>query len=516
MTMADWTEGYATSAGYTHGCFPDLNPLHARFSLLLEGLDGPPPGPCCELGFGQGLSLAMHAAGDPRRRWWGNDFMPEHAAQAQGLLHAAGVEATAVDQSFEDFFARSDLPQFAFIGLHGVWSWVSAANRERIVRFIDRHLLPGGVVLTSHNVLAGWSAAMPLRELMLLHFRRASPAARDARQRASEALAFVQRVLEARPALLAESPALAERVAGWAQDPPEYLLHELLNEDLHPMPFDAVARQLGRARLSFACTSDLGIRSTDLVLSPAHQALLADIEDGVLLETAAETLMARRFRRDYWVRGRRPLSRAVLAARLREQRVVLMLPRSQVPGVLVGAHGRLELPPAHLECLVGRLEQADGPLPVGTLLDAGAAASIPDEALLRTLLALAGARALLPAADDEQVAVARPATRRLNAHLLGPHPHRAAIQHLASPVLGTGVPVPASLQLLLAARAAAPRQPERWPALLWQAMQDEGQQLLKDGEPLRDQAAAEALLQPRVDAMVTATLPALRRLGVVE
>jgi hypothetical protein len=45
---------------------------------------------------------------------------------------AAGVDAVVSDQSFEEFFARDDLPQFAFVGLHGVWSWVSAANRARI------------------------------------------------------------------------------------------------------------------------------------------------------------------------------------------------------------------------------------------------------------------------------------------------------------------------------------------------------------------------------------------------
>lgn len=38
------------------------------------------------------------------------------------------------------------LPQFDFITLHGIYTWVSRENRQHIVDFIARYLKPGGIV----------------------------------------------------------------------------------------------------------------------------------------------------------------------------------------------------------------------------------------------------------------------------------------------------------------------------------------------------------------------------------
>jgi len=516
MSKASWSEGYATGAGYTHGYYQDLNPRFAAFTLLLDGLDGPPPGPCCELGFGQGLSLAMHAAGDPARRWWGNDFMPAHAAQARRLVDAAGTDTVISDQSFEDFFARDDLPQFAFIGLHGVWSWISPANRSRIVDFLHHRLMPGGVVYLSYNCLPGWALTLPLRTLLLDHMRRASPSGRPDLKRTADALAFVQAVIAADPKLVAVTPVLRELVAGWATEPPAYLLHELLNEDWHPLAFADVVAELERAKLTFAASSDLLARRAELNYSPAQQALLAQIEDPALRESTQDVFVARRFRREYWVRGARPLSRAEAAHRLREQRVVLALDRAKVPTVHNGMHGSAPMPARPLALLLDLLTQADAPLAIGHLLDQAVAQGIDANEMVELIAAQVGARALLLAAPPDEVEGARPATRRLNACLVAPHARRAEILYLASPISGSGVSASASLQMMLAARAAAPSQPERWADLTWAAMQAEGQQMMKGDERVTDRATAAALLQPLVQNLQDQALPLLRRLGVVD
>jgi len=67
--MNDWSEGYFTDVDYLMAYVPELNPVRASFALQLAGLDPVPPGPCCELGFGRGLSLALHAAADDSRAW---------------------------------------------------------------------------------------------------------------------------------------------------------------------------------------------------------------------------------------------------------------------------------------------------------------------------------------------------------------------------------------------------------------------------------------------------------------
>lgn len=60
--MNDWTEGYLTDVEYFHAYNKELNPLVVRLALLAAGLSPPRFGTACELGFGQGLSINLHAA----------------------------------------------------------------------------------------------------------------------------------------------------------------------------------------------------------------------------------------------------------------------------------------------------------------------------------------------------------------------------------------------------------------------------------------------------------------------
>ena len=143
--MEDWTSGYVADVGYTYGYYPELNPLWARFALLSAGVVPPRSETACELGFGQGVSINIHAAAGPAR-WWGTDFNPAQAGYARELAEAAGSNATLFDEAFEEFCQRSDLPEMDYIGLHGIWSWISDENRACIVDFVRRKLKVGGVL----------------------------------------------------------------------------------------------------------------------------------------------------------------------------------------------------------------------------------------------------------------------------------------------------------------------------------------------------------------------------------
>jgi hypothetical protein len=89
-------------------------------------------GAACELGFGQGISANIHAAASVTQ-WHGTDFNPSQAGFAQSLASATGSSARFYDQAFDEFANRDDLPEFDYIGLHGIWSWISDENRQVIV-----------------------------------------------------------------------------------------------------------------------------------------------------------------------------------------------------------------------------------------------------------------------------------------------------------------------------------------------------------------------------------------------
>src|SRR5262245_35879853 len=110
--MSVWTEGYITEIDYTHGYYRELAPAMQRYALIAAGYSPPADdAPYLELGYGQGMSAVIHAASTPCPVW-GTDFNPAHAANAQSLVAAAGIDAHMYDDSFAELEDRSDLPSF--------------------------------------------------------------------------------------------------------------------------------------------------------------------------------------------------------------------------------------------------------------------------------------------------------------------------------------------------------------------------------------------------------------------
>ncbi len=270
-------EGYVEGIDYTYGYQPDLDPRRMADALRAAGIEPPQVATACELGYGQGLSLAIHAVAGGAR-WYGTDLNPVHVATLRGLVADTGAAIEAAAQTFAEFFSRDDLPAFDFIGAHGVWSWVSAANRDRIVAFLQRRLRPGGVFYVSYNALPGWAPMLPLRAMLMERIAADDPstplalridaALRDTAMRFARDPSFE----EAHPGMEAELRAIRGKRAA-------YLAHEFFNRDWAPMHPEEVAAILSRAGLRFAAR--------------------VGEADGTAGGAAART----RFRREYWVMG---------------------------------------------------------------------------------------------------------------------------------------------------------------------------------------------------------------------
>lgn len=170
-----WNYGYISEVDYIHGYFSELSPARMKLALLSRGIAhsvGRSPS-YLELGFGQGLTLNIHAATNSGH-FYGTDFNPSQVANAAELAAAVGKQVTIWEDSFEDLAARGDLPQFDIVALHGIWSWVSDETRAAIQSIARHYLKPGGILYVSHNILPGWSPMMPLRHLLDEYSRRAA------------------------------------------------------------------------------------------------------------------------------------------------------------------------------------------------------------------------------------------------------------------------------------------------------------------------------------------------------
>jgi hypothetical protein len=507
-----WSDGYVTDTEYTHGYYVELNPFRARLALLVAGIAPPVFETACELGYGQGVSLNVHAAASGIR-WWGTDFNPAQAAFARELARTAGNGAQVADQSFAEFAARSDLPEFDFIGLHGIWSWVSDENRAVITDFIRRKLRVGGVAYVSYNTQPGWAAFAPVRHLLARHAEVIGASGQGVLGRVDAAIGFVERLAATDPAFVRAHPQVRQRIESVKGQSRRYLAHEYFNQDWAPMHFATVAEALAPARLTHACSANLLDQLDALNLTPAQSAFLAEIPDAHFRESVRDFMTNQQFRRDYWVKGPRRLSAYDRSEALRETRVVLMVPRAGVPLKLSGALGQATMNAGVYEPVLNVLAD-QAPHTVGEIERAVAAAGVSFAQVVEAVVTLTGTGHLAPAQPEADSRAAAPRAAALNAALCRQARGSGEVSVLASPLIGGAVPVNRFAQLFLQARAQGQDDPRAWAAHVQTLLEAQGQKLLRDGIPLEPGEATLALLTEQAVKFAGSDLGVLGGLGV--
>jgi SAM-dependent methyltransferase len=218
------------------------------------------------------------------------------------LSDASGSGAKLFEDSFADFAARADLPEFDIIGLHGIWTWISDENGHIVVDIIRRKLRAGGILYISYNCLPGWAPSMPLRHLVKLHTDLAAEAT-GMRAKLNEALAFAQQVIDSGALYFRGNPAVAERLKKMSGQDRNYLAHEYFNRDWRVMAFSDVARWLDDAKLSFVASAHLLDHVEAVNLSEPGQKLLSGISHPVLRQSVRDYFVNQQFRRDVFAKG---------------------------------------------------------------------------------------------------------------------------------------------------------------------------------------------------------------------
>lgn len=510
--MTDWTAGYVADIGYTYGYYAELNPLRVQLAFLNAGLAVPQSGTACELGFGQGLSANLHAAASVTQ-WCGTDFNPSHAAFAQELATVAGAGARLFDESFAEFCARDELPDFDFIGLHGIWSWISDANREVIVDFIRRKLKVGGVLYISYNTQPGWAAMVPMRHLLTEHVEALGAPGQGIVKRIDAALEFVDGLLATNPAYTRSNPGVVERMKGIKAQNRNYLAHEYFNRDWQPMPFAEMNQWLGAAKLSYACSANYLDHLDVINLTTEQQVFLQAIPDAVFRETVRDFMVNQQFRRDYWVRGARPINAVEQMESLRQQRIVLTRPRSEVSLKTTGLLGEANFAEAVYNPVLDVLADHQ-PKTLGQIEQAVADRGVNLSQVIQAAVVLAGKGDVVSAfvAAPGPGVVAQCA--RLNLHLLDKARSSNDVAYLASPVTGGGVAVGRFQQLFLLAREKGGKTSLDWASFAWNTLAGQGLKIMKNGKALESATENLAEMTAQAAEFESKLLPILKSLQI--
>jgi len=512
--MSDWTGGYVADIGYTFGYYTELNPQRLRLPFLYQKLAPPDVGTACELGFGQGMSVNLHAAASDTK-WNGTDFNPSQAAFAQHLARESGSQADLTDQAFEQFCARTDLPDFDYIGLHGIWSWISDTNRAVIVDFIARKLKVGGVLYISYNTQPGWAAMVPLRDLLTEHSNVMGSSGQGVVPRIDAALEFADRLMATNPHYAKANPQVAERLQKLKGQDRNYLAHEYFNRDWLPMPISRMAEWLTPAKLSYACSANLLDHVDAIHLTVEQQALIAGIPDPLFRQTVRDFCVNQQFRKDYWVKGPRKLSGIAQVETLRAQRVLLVMARADVP---LKANSALGAATLH-ENIYGPILDAladHRPRSLAELEQSVADKSINFAQVVQALMVLNGIGAVDMLQDPAVAARAEPRTTKLNAFLCEHSRGSTELSYLASTLTGGGVTVDRFQQLFLLARRNGARNPADWARFTWKILEAQGQRLQKDGVAIESAEENLAMLTTKANLFVEKQLPILAALGIAK
>lgn len=511
--MNDWTDGYVADIGYTYGYYSELNPLRIKQILTFAGLKYPEVGTACELGFGQGASVNVHAAASSIE-WYGTDFNPSQAAFAQELAALCGSGAKLYDDSFESFVRRSDLPDFDFIGVHGIWSWINDENRAVIVDFIRRKLKVGGVLYISYNTLPGWSSFAPMRHLLTEHARIFGAEGHGIINRINGALDFTEKLQTINPGFYRVNPLIPERMKKLKEQNRHYLAHEYFNRDWHPIYFSAMQDWLAPAKLNYACSAHQSDHLDVINLSNEQQAFLNGIPDITFRESVRDFIVNQQFRRDYWGKGLCRLSAAEQMERSRALRVVLTVRRADAELKVTGILGTatfsepiyvpiLDYLADHKIKTLGQIEQA--------MKEKGI--TLPQ--IIQSVMFLIGSGQMALAQVENDIVKAKVRTEKLNSYILRKASGGGEISYLASPVTGGGIMVGRIQQLFLAGLAKELKQPEDIARFAWQIVSALGQKVMKEGKRLETDAENINELTEQTKAFLEKKLPVLKALQVV-
>jgi SAM-dependent methyltransferase len=276
----------------------------------------PPPVTACrvlELGCAAGGNLIPMAEALPDSTFVGIDLSARQIAQGRQViqdLELRNVRLVAgsileVDESWGPF---------DYILCHGVYSWVQAEVRDKILAVCAHHLTGQGVAYVSYNTYPGWHIRRVMRDLLAYHteaFREPEERVARARQLLKLLSTTVQPQRGPYDQLLEAELQLLRRTSD------SYLFHEHLEEVNEPCYFHDFMVQATAAGLQFLAESDLGTMLLNDFPPEVGSALRTMGADIIHLEQLGDFLRNRTFRQTLLCRQGTAVSYCLSVDRLR-------------------------------------------------------------------------------------------------------------------------------------------------------------------------------------------------------
>jgi len=473
----------------------------------------------CELGCGGGMTTNTLAAAYPQGNFYGVDMNPAHIAYARQWATDALLNNIQFIEANLCVLDGSQLPEFDFITIHGLYSWVSPKTRRAIVDFIQHKLCPGGIMMISYNAMPGSALIQPIREMMLAY---TSGITGDTRTKVDEGIAYLRYLCEHEAAYFRDNPMAKTAVEHIFDRSTDYLAHEFFNAHWTPFYFMEVAETMAAIDLTFVGTLPVHANYLEITIPSTFREFFKTAPDRVVLERHKAFVRNERFRRDVYIKSatgsvegaaRLPLFEAFYFGTEQEtvqQEITLQNGNEEIQLSYNGepsqtiATSLLAHPQTLSELLTTQPNLAD--FPAEDVLDGINMLIIGDE--FRPFVSTS--YPLPPDGNRLQLTIPNAFNRRL---LEQAHLSQESTIYLASPVIGDGVAINLIEGLLLLGLVEKPLNEVSFWA--YQQLEAAGKTLNIEGETIEGQTALMAVLNEQLQKLFNHRISKLIELGIL-
>lgn len=283
---------------YESGAFPQtaINNLEARARLM-----GLQPAPAAnakvlELGCSMGGNIITQALYYPDAEFVGIDLSGRQVAQGNAIIEKMGLENVRLEEK-DILTVDESFGKFDYIIVHGIWSWVPDAVKDKIFSICRNNLTEHGIAYISYNVYPGWKRQEQLREIMYFAGRDVLEEPLEARTRKGlDALKALAEILENDKGLGGggKLPAMQKILNHNFY----YIAHEYMEAFNDPIYVNGFIEWANRHRLAYIGDTDLHASFVSWMAEHTRERILALAGgDYIAKEFYSDILSDRQFRR---------------------------------------------------------------------------------------------------------------------------------------------------------------------------------------------------------------------------
>lgn len=273
-----------------------INALEARARMM-----GLQPAPAAnakvlELGCSMGGNIITQALYYPDAEFVGIDLSGRQVAQGNAIIEKMGLKNVRLEEK-DILTVDESFGKFDYIIVHGIWSWVPDAVKDKIFSICRNNLTEQGIAYISYNVYPGWKRQEQLREIMYFAGRDVLEEPLEARTRKGlDALKALAEILENDKGL--DGGGKLPAIQKILNHNFYYIAHEYMEAFNDPIYVNGFIEWANRHRLAYIGDTDLHASFVSWMAEHTRERILALAGgDYIAKEFYSDILSDRQFRR---------------------------------------------------------------------------------------------------------------------------------------------------------------------------------------------------------------------------